>query len=340
MTKGFDGWIEVFKTGEHKDSKGRVREYNTGDLDRIVDLYDPSNHEAPLVVGHPDQSAPAYGWVEDIKRQGEKLLAKCKQVMPAFEQAVKDGRFKKRSISVHPKFGLRHIGFLGSMAPAVKGLADIQFNSSKDDEAIVVELDIQQFSDEAKEVYSMTIEELKKQLAEKDKEIQSFSEQLQTKDTKIAELEQELEKQSATSAQFSEQQTDILKAQQAEIDQLKAQAMQKECEDFCDGLIKSGKLAPANRQGTIELMMSMDDKQEHDYSEGGSKTQLQRYKETLQAAPVVMSFSEFATEGVESVKTAEEIQMAAHKYMEEKQQAGFDISIADAVTAVTREGAQ
>ena len=46
-----------------------------------------------------------------------------------FFHALKEGRYKKRSISLTPEGKLRHIGFLGAAKPAVKGLADIQFTS-------------------------------------------------------------------------------------------------------------------------------------------------------------------------------------------------------------------
>ena len=39
------------------------------------------------------------------------------------------GFIKKRSISLDKDGKLRHVGFLGGAAPAVKGLADIQFSS-------------------------------------------------------------------------------------------------------------------------------------------------------------------------------------------------------------------
>ena len=91
-------WIEVFRSGKHTDSNGNTREWTTGDLDEIVSRYDSSHHEAPIVVGHPRDNSPAYGWVEAIKREGNRLLAKLKQVMPEFSRAVKEGRYKKRSI--------------------------------------------------------------------------------------------------------------------------------------------------------------------------------------------------------------------------------------------------
>ena len=120
-------WVEVFRAGKKTDSAGAERTWTEGDLDAMVARYDPAKHEAPVVVGHPTQNAPAYGWVEGLKRDGKVLLARLKGVMPEFADLVQQGTYKKRSISLYPDLTLRHIGFLGGAAPAVKGLADIAF---------------------------------------------------------------------------------------------------------------------------------------------------------------------------------------------------------------------
>lgn len=133
ILKGFNDWIEIFRGGRQVDSKGMEHD---GDalIDRAVETFDPSAHEPPAVIGHPEQNAPAYGWVEGLKsnvKGGVKiLLARFKQVVPEFEEMVRDGRFKKRSASFYKDGRLRHVGFLGAAPPAVKGLADMKF---KDD---------------------------------------------------------------------------------------------------------------------------------------------------------------------------------------------------------------
>jgi hypothetical protein len=129
-----DDWLEVFRTGDYGD-KG---EYSEADLDAIIANYDPKVHEAPVVVGHPEIDAPAFGWVESLKREGAVLLAKLKQVPAEFEELVKAGRYKKRSIALYtePKLELRHVGFLGAMPPEVKGLADPAFRDGAKFEAI------------------------------------------------------------------------------------------------------------------------------------------------------------------------------------------------------------
>jgi hypothetical protein len=62
-----------------------------------------------------------------LKKQGDLLLAKFKQVEPSFADMVKRGLFKKRSAAFYPDGSLRHIGFLGAMPPAIKGLPDVAF---------------------------------------------------------------------------------------------------------------------------------------------------------------------------------------------------------------------
>jgi hypothetical protein len=127
VSKLTDQWIEIFRAGNYGD-KG---EYSERDLDQIVANYNPAFHEAPAVIGHPENDKPAWGWVEALKRVGDTLFGKLKQVEPAFEEMVDKGRFKKRSIGLYQTdkgLALRHVGFLGAKSPEIKGLADVRFN--------------------------------------------------------------------------------------------------------------------------------------------------------------------------------------------------------------------
>jgi len=124
--KGFDGWIPIFRGGKQKDSNGREHD---GDalIDKAIANFNAAIHEPPAVIGHPQDNAPAYGWVEGLKKQGNLLMAKFKQVEPAFADMMKRGLIKKRSAAFYPDGTLRHVGFLGAMPPAVKGLPDVAF---------------------------------------------------------------------------------------------------------------------------------------------------------------------------------------------------------------------
>lgn len=124
--KGFDDWIPIFQGGRQVDSNGVGHDGDTL-IDTAVSTFNAARHEPPVVVGHPKENGPAFGWVEGLKRQGDTLLAKFKQVEPAFADMVKRGLFKKRSAAFYPDGSLRHVGFLGAAPPAVKGLPDVAF---------------------------------------------------------------------------------------------------------------------------------------------------------------------------------------------------------------------
>lgn len=129
--------IEIFRAGKQTDMHGREVSISRADLAAIATAYNPAKHEAPLVIGHPKLNDQAYGWVKGLRAVGDVLVADTHQVDPAFADLVNAGRYKKRSASfllpdspANPAPGtyyLNHVGFLGAMAPAVKGLRDAQF---------------------------------------------------------------------------------------------------------------------------------------------------------------------------------------------------------------------
>lgn len=131
--KGFGDYIELFKAGTHKDSAGRTQTWTTDDLDQMVANHNEAS-AAPIVIGHPkdDASSFAYGWTDSVKRVGDTLLGKFKQVDQTFEQWVKDGKLKNRSIRIlkgDNGYRLGHVGWLGATPPAVAGLKPVDFAS-------------------------------------------------------------------------------------------------------------------------------------------------------------------------------------------------------------------
>jgi hypothetical protein len=140
--------FEIFKTGKHTSDKGIQKEYSLDDLNFIAQSYKPDEDEAPIVIGHPIDNSPAYGWVSSLEvTEDGKLVADApaEKLHPDFLNAVQEGRYKKRSISLTPEGKLRHIGFLGGAAPAVKGLADIQFSQPS---STVIEFEIEEQSND------------------------------------------------------------------------------------------------------------------------------------------------------------------------------------------------
>lgn len=133
MTKS----IQIFKSGKHTAVSGITLEFSEDVVSQIAESYDAASFAAPLVVGHPKLDDPAYGWVKSLSFSEGILSAIPEQVDPAFAELVNAGKFKKVSASIYMpdspsnptpgKYHLRHVGFLGAAAPAVKGLKTASF---------------------------------------------------------------------------------------------------------------------------------------------------------------------------------------------------------------------
>ena len=123
-----DGWIDICRAGTWRDMAGRAVPLDADRLDRIVAAHAAAD-PAPVVVGHPETDAPAYAWIDGLRRVGDRLQATLRDIAPPFREAVEAGRYAGRSIALEGD-RLRHVGFLGGRAPAVPGLAPTRFSSA------------------------------------------------------------------------------------------------------------------------------------------------------------------------------------------------------------------
>lgn len=138
--------LHIFKPGTHTAQCGTSFNFTESDLTATVAAYNPSLHEAPMVIGHPKHNAPAAGWVKSLSATAHGLIAEPQQVDATFAEHIAKGSYKKISASFyHPDaannpvpgvYYLRHVGFLGAQPPAVKGLRPIEL---ADDEHGVIE---------------------------------------------------------------------------------------------------------------------------------------------------------------------------------------------------------
>lgn len=132
--------IEIFRAGTHVDAAGVSRVFTVDDVKAMAAVYDPAIHEAPLTIGHPADDKPAYGWVSSLTATDNGvLLMQSRKVDSAFAADLAAGRYLKRSASFYSpmaptnpvpgRWYLRHVAWLGAMAPAVKSLADVNFGA-------------------------------------------------------------------------------------------------------------------------------------------------------------------------------------------------------------------
>ncbi|MCE7932770.1 MAG: hypothetical protein DYH17_15530, partial [Xanthomonadales bacterium PRO6] len=102
------------------------------DLSAIAAAYEPAAYRAPVVIGHPEDDHPAYGWALGLSLADDGLWAEV-EVTPELVDAIEAGHYRAVSVSLWPPgasgnpkpegWSLKHIGFLGAKPPAVKGLA-------------------------------------------------------------------------------------------------------------------------------------------------------------------------------------------------------------------------
>ncbi|MBS4015396.1 MAG: hypothetical protein KGZ86_03065 [Candidatus Latescibacteria bacterium] len=129
--------IKIFRAGTFTASSGHAITISENDLAATAFHYNNSKHKAPIVLGHPENDLPAYGWVDRLRVSYGFMLAEVGNLADSLVQAVRDGRYKHVSASFHgpqakanPAPGawfLKHVGVLGAVPPAVKGLGPVSF---------------------------------------------------------------------------------------------------------------------------------------------------------------------------------------------------------------------
>lgn len=130
--------IKIFRAGTFTASSGRTITISENDLAAAAFHYNNSNHKAPIVLGHPEDDLPAYGWVDRLSISYGFMLADVGMLAESLVSAVRAGRYRNVSASFHgpqakanPAPGtwfLKHVGLLGAVPPAVKGLGHVRFS--------------------------------------------------------------------------------------------------------------------------------------------------------------------------------------------------------------------
>ena len=277
--------------------------------------------ECPAFIGHPKHNAPAYGWVKRLELDGDVLKAEFDQIDPEFAEMVEKGRFKKISSSFYladspnnPCPGnlyLRHVGFLGAMPPAVKGLRNPEF---ADNEQGVVD-----FSDWAETSLWRRLrdwiigthgqEEADKAVPDylvasvQEESIRNDLKRYQQDETGIPmpsfnEPNQPSEPQGEP--EMTAEEIEQLKAENQQLKAEKAEAALNQAKadnaDFAEGLVKAGKLAPVAKQQAIDLLNYGSTTAAGGVVEFGEGENLHgKIKAFLEAQPQIVEFGEVAT---------------------------------------------
>lgn len=367
--------IHIFRPGRHTSMQGATIDFGEGDLIATAKAYDPTRHEAPLVIGHPRADAPAWGWVGDLTADEGGLFATPRQLDPAFAEMVRAGRFKKVSASFYTPdsphnpvpgvYYLRHVGFLGAQPPAVKGLAPVPVNFAEGDteegcvsfdfaespgllrwladlfrglREYVVEKDGTEMADRAIPSYAVSgLQEMAAASAAQAAEIPAFAENLTPPKEKSM---QKQETSPAGNIDFAE-----TKARADELERkvayLTGIARKERASRVVDKALADGRLTPAQSVGLADFMAGLDEEGTFDFAENGGKTTSMSpaafMAAFLERLPKQVDFSEAAAGGEEALDTSSnDIAQRALAYCEEMRTKGVTVSITDAVAHVSK----
>lgn len=311
--------IETFRSGTRTAENGQVYTITDADVDAAAAAYDPSLHEAPLVVGHPEGDHPAYGWVRRLASENGVLkIAEHDQVEPQFAEMVQAGRFKKRSASfyhpedpINPKPGtwyLKHVAWLGAKPPAVKGLKDVQFS-------------------EAAQAVSFS-EPIAQPTQEQDDMTKELQAQLDDANAKLA--------QAQADADAAKKKAADAEAQAVQFAEKAAAERKASFVSFADAQQKAGILtSQKDKAMAVAALQILDKATPVEFSEGDSKTTIsavQWLQDLIAGTKPKVQFGEFHPGAVVGAKgkSDAEIDQAAKDYAVQHK-----VSYAEALGAVT-----
>ncbi len=372
--------IHIFKRGRHVASSGVALEFTEADLTASAQAYDPAKHEAPLVIGHPKNDDPAFGWVQSVDCHEGQLHAQPHQVNADFAEMIRAGAFKKVSASFYlpdaPQnpvpgvYYLRHVGFLGAQPPAIKGLKQASF---ADGEQGVIEFsdwsDMQNASlwrrlrdwiigkdglDEADKVIpSYAVESLEDAARRDDSKTPAMNYLEQPNMKTAAEIAAEqlaldtrAKDIAAQEAALKKQNADFAE-REAKVKADEAAAARRATVEFVESLVKGGKLLPRDKDGLVAYMCGANESGVIEFADPAAADKKITVapdawlKTFLEGMPKQVDYTErSAGTAVETPTDAGEIAKKAVEYREAEAKAGRTISATDAVTFVTAQMAK
>jgi len=134
--------VEIFAAGTWNGDP-----YTVEDLDKMVEADRSLPFWAPVKLGHTeaqkwfgqDDGAPALGWVTNLRRRGEKLLADLINVPTVLINLIRNGSYRTKSAEIYWNYKnpadpagkvwprvLKAVSLLGADLPAVTSLEELQ----------------------------------------------------------------------------------------------------------------------------------------------------------------------------------------------------------------------
>jgi hypothetical protein len=176
----------IFRTGTWKGRKWTIR-----DLDQIVENFNRlKDYWIPaLIIGHSQKdleksSVPAYGWIEKIWREGEKLFARIVDIPKQLVGWVRNKHYRWKSVGIDLQgrdidgkpigLVLDHVAILGGKRPEILSLGEVQLNYASEIEYVEVNDMNENYNSDAEKAENI---EKKTEMQDRKSEMQEQKEQ-------------------------------------------------------------------------------------------------------------------------------------------------------------------
>lgn len=271
--------VEIFSVG-----KWNGDDYTDKDLDAIVSSFKEIGSQIkPYVkLGHgskqgllKEDELPAAGWITDIRRKGNKIVADINGIPRKIYELLKNGGYRRVSSEIYwdlkmggktYPYALKAIAFLGGTTPAVQNLDDIIALYGRSEAAHAYNADgvvVKAYEtpedtqmDELKKA-NEEIAALKLDVEAKGKEAKAFSDELATVKADAEKIKTEL--------------TARAESAEAKVKEHSDKAIKAEVTAEIDKLIVGKKIMPAQKEAAFALLMGARSNQAKAYSSDGAE---------------------------------------------------------------------
>jgi len=113
-------WLPILKKGQVASGRNGAVHADDSTLTVMVSRYDPTHHEAPVVIGAAREVDPAYGWVKSLAKRGDYLLADVNVIDKPVADELRHGQRRISKVGFYPDMRLRHIILFGNK-PQIEG---------------------------------------------------------------------------------------------------------------------------------------------------------------------------------------------------------------------------
>lgn len=267
--------------------------FSADDLAAMAASYASRTTQAPIVVGHPRHDDPAWGWVTGLVADGDDLYAEVDQVPSEFAEQVRSGRYRHVSAALYGPdhksnptpgaWGLRHVGFLGAMPPAIKELERVELNETEEFTEVAADLvaaDFHELPDNRDEIMADTPKPESVKPTEADgRRAEDRTAEFAERETVLTQREQELQERE-----------DRLREQEEA-------ARRAEHVAFAERLASEGRILPRYQETIVESLVQLGDTSAAtvELGEGDdAMTVIDAFRAMLEGLPVQVEFGEAA----------------------------------------------